>query len=299
VSVNAVLDESVRGDLITSEESGRPPGVVRRLLLNRSAQIGTTLVVTVCLAALIGPLLYRADPLQPDILHALARPSAQHPFGTDALGRDLLARIFYGIRTSLLIAASAVAISGVIGTAIGLVVGYVQGYIDPLMMRIVDVFLAFPTLLLALVVIAILGTGTVSLIIALSVTQTWQYVRVVRAAVLGIKHQDYVASARAIGCSHLRVMVRHILVNVFPTVIVLATIGVAFAILTAAALSYLGLGAQPPTPELGAMLADGQTYIQIAWWLTVLPGLAILILTLGVNMLGDGLRDALDPRLRT
>lgn len=275
-----------------------PSNAGRRAIRNRSAQIGGSVLLVMVLGAVLGPLIYGQDPIQPQTAVALRAPSGEHLLGTDALGRDLLARIMHGTQTSLIIAGSAVGIAAVVGTLIGMIAGYAQGVIDPVIMRIVDVFLAFPALLFAMVVISILGPGVVSLIVAVSTALTWQYVRVVRAAVLGIKQQDFVDSARALGCSHRRVVFRHILPNTIPTVIVLSTVGVAFAILSAASLSYLGLGPQPPTPELGAMLAEGQLYIQQAWWLTVPAGLVILGLTLAVNVLGDGLRDALDPRLR-
>lgn len=291
-SDGAVLDD-IR---VPSTRSGAP-GAAIRLLKTRSGWLGGALFGVLVVAGILGPLVDSQDPLVTNIASALHGPSPVHPLGTDDLGRDVLARIIYGIRISLAIAVAAVAASAIPGAILGVIVGYFEGWLDAVVMRVVDVFLAFPALLLAMVVISIFGTGIPSLIIAIALTQTWLYVRVIRAEALDTKHRDFILGARAAGGSGLRIVTRHVVPNVIPSFIVLSTISLAFAILTSASLSYLGLGPQPPTPELGAMLASGQIYLQVAWWLTIPAGVVILGLTLGANMLGDGLRDALDPRI--
>jgi peptide/nickel transport system permease protein len=265
---------------------------------NRAALVGGALVLATVLAAVFAPVLTNADPLHPNVRDGLQPPGPTHVFGTDELGRDLLSRVLYGARVSLAISAAAVTIAAVLGTTVGLATGYVEGWVDFVVMRVIDTLLAFPGILLAMVVVTILGSGSESLVVAIAIATLPAYVRVTRASAMSLRRQEFVEAARAIGCTPLRIVARHILPNAMSPVIVLSTLGLATAILSAASLSYLGLGAQPPTPELGAILAGGKTYIRTAWWLTAIPGLSILLVALGVNMLGDGLRDALDPRIR-
>ncbi len=238
------------------------------------------------------------DPIEitPD---ALAPPSPQHWFGTDDLGRDVFSRVLHGARISPLVGLAAVAISSLTGVAMGLVSGYAGGVVDNLIMRVVDVLLAFPGIVLAIGIVAILGPGLNNAMLAVGIAGVPTFARVVRGSVLVEKEKEYVEAARLLGAPVPRILVLHILPNVMAPVIVLATLGVATAIVAAAALSFVGLGAQLPTPEWGAMLSQGRNYLSNQWWVAVFPGLAIATTVLGVNLLGDGLRDVLDPRLRT
>ncbi|MEX1157794.1 MAG: ABC transporter permease, partial [Thermomicrobiales bacterium] len=228
----------------------------------------------------------------------LEPPSRSHLFGTDELGRDILSRVIFGARISLTVGLVAVAIAGVIGTLLGLVSGYVGGFVDSLVMRLVDVVLAFPGIILAILIMATLGPSLINVMIAVGISAIPWYARTVRATTLVVKETDYVLAARAIGSSSSRIMYRTVLPNVITPVIVLATIGIAGAILAISGLSFIGLGAQPPSPEWGSMLSQARLYIQRAWWITTFPGLAIMISVLAINIIGDALRDALDPRLR-
>jgi peptide/nickel transport system permease protein len=228
----------------------------------------------------------------------LQPPNARHWLGTDVLGRDLFTRILFGARTSLQTGLISVTIAVAIGVPLGLVSGFYGGLVDRLLMRLVDLMLTFPGILLALVIIAILGPDLFHAMLAVGISASPTYARVVRATVLSAKEQVYVEAARAIGCVNARIMLRHILPNTLASIIVLATLGVAGAIIAAAALSYLGLGARPPEPEWGALLSEGRNYLRVAWWMTTFPGLAIMTAVLSINLVGDGLRDALDPRLR-
>lgn len=236
------------------------------------------------------------SPTEQNLFNRLAAPSLKHPMGTDQLGRDIFSRILYGARISLRIAIIVVTVTLVIGTTVGVVAGYLGGWVDETLMRIVDILLAFPGLLLALVVAGILGPSLTNIMIALAVVGWTQYARVIRGETLSVKEKEYIQSAQLMGVSTPRLLVRHVLPNVVTPVIVLATMDLAYVILGTAGLSFLGLGAQPPTPEWGTMLASGRDYVTTAWWIVNFPGLAIMILVLGFNLLGDGLRDVLDPR---
>ena len=272
--------------------------VWRQLRRNRAAMVGAVLIACEILIALAAPWIAPYDPYDQNPRAALDAPSREHLFGTDDTGRDLLSRVIYGTRISLRVGLIAVGIGGGIGITLGILAGYRGGLIDNLIMRTTDLLLAFPGILLALAVIAILGPGLSNVMIAVGVSAIPSYTRVARAATLALRDREFVVGARAAGCTDGRIALRYILPNVLPPLIVLATLGIAGAILTAAGLSFIGLGAVPPTPEWGAILTLGRKYINQAWWYTTFPGLAIMITVLGINMLGDALRDALDPRLR-
>src|SRR5256884_3001332 len=272
--------------------------VLMRLARSRGAVLGGTILVVLILVAVGAPLLTGYDPLTMRPEDRLQPPNRHHLFGTDVFGRDLFTRILYGSRISLRTGVISISLAMALGVPLGLTSGFYGGGIDRLLMRIVDLMLTFPGILLALVIIAILGPNLLNAMVAVGISASPTYARVVRASVLGAREQVYVDAARAIGCRDGRIMVRHILPNTGAPIIVLGTLGVAGAIISAAALSYLGLGAQPPTPEWGALLSEGRNYLRVAWWMTAFPGLAIMIAVLAINLLGDGLRDALDPRLR-
>jgi peptide/nickel transport system permease protein len=278
---------------------------LRRLAARRTALFGLIVVAVVVLTAIAAPLLSPFDPIEQDLgdlrLKAPAfRDSAGrlHLLGTDHLGRDLLARVIYGARPALLVGFAAVAISGVLGMAAGLVAGYFGGRLDDVLMRLADIQLAFPFILLAIAVIGVLGPSLQTIIIVIGVSSWVVYARIVRGAVLTLREREFVQAALALGGGDGRVVLRHILPNVFTPWLVVATLDMARVIVIESALSFLGLGVQPPTPTWGGMLADGRVYISTAWWLATFPGLAILITVLGINLFGDGLRDTLDPRLK-
>jgi peptide/nickel transport system permease protein len=276
---------------------------LKRLARRRTALFGLGVVVVVLLAALFAPWLTPFDPLEQDINQRLKEPGWQtaagriHLLGTDHLGRDILARVIFGSRIALVVGVSAVLISGVLGMAIGLVSGYFGGKVDDFFMRLADIQLAFPFILLAIAVIGVLGPNLRNIIIVIGVSSWVVYARVVRGEVLSIREREFVQAAIALGSRDGRVLVRHVLPNAFTPWLVVATVDMARVIVTESALSFLGLGVQPPTPTWGGMLADGRVYLSTAWWLATFPGLAILVTVLGINLLGDGLRDTLDPRL--
>jgi peptide/nickel transport system permease protein len=262
---------------------------LRRLIARRTALFGLIVVAIVALTAIAAPLLSPFDPVEQDLGDLrLKAPGFRdgsgriHPLGTDHLGRDLLARVIYGARPALLVGFAAVAISGLIGMAAGLIAGY----------------FAFPFILLAIAVIGVLGPSLTTIIVVIGVSSWVVYARIVRGAVLTLREREFVQAALALGGGDGRVVLRHILPNVFTPWLVVATLDMARVIVIESALSFLGLGVQPPTPTWGGMLADGRVYISTAWWLATFPGLAILITVLGINLFGDGLRDTLDPRLK-
>lgn len=275
-----------------------------RLARRRTALFGLVVVVVVMLVALFAPWLSPFDPLEQEITQRLRAPGWQdasgrvHVLGTDHLGRDILARIIHGSRIALVVGFAAVAISGVLGMAIGLVSGYFGGRIDDLFMRLADIQLAFPFILLAIAVIGVLGPSLQNIIIVIGVSSWVVYARVVRGEVLSLREREFVQAAVALGSQDWRVLLHHVLPNAFTPWLVVATLDMARVIVVESALSFLGLGVQPPTPTWGGMLADGRVYLSTAWWLATFPGLAILVTVLGINLLGDGLRDTLDPRLK-
>lgn len=265
---------------------------------NKTALVGLVLLSVLVVVAAIGPYLAPHHPLKPDPMNRLMGPSRDHPFGTDSLGRDILSRVIFGSRISILIGLIAVSISLVPGTLLGLVSGYYGRRVDEPLMRFMDILLAFPAILLAIFITAILGPSLLNTMIAVGIVYIPHYARIVRSTVLSLKEQLFVQAVRSLGGSNLRILARHILPNTVPPIIVYATLGMGTAVLQAAALGFLGLGAQPPTPEWGAMLSEGRQYIQNAPHVAAFPGLAIFLLVLGFNLFGDGLRDILDPSLR-
>nr|WP_233274852.1 nickel transporter permease [Haladaptatus cibarius] len=268
----------------------------RQFTANKLNIIGLVIVVTVLFGAVFAPVLTTYNPEKGDLFDRLEPPSEEHLLGTDQLGRDVFARLLYGARISLGIAVTVVGITLVIGTAVGVTAGYAGGYVDEALMRFVDILLAFPGILLALVIAGILGPSLTNIMIALAVVGWTQYARVVRGSVLSVKEMEYVRAAQLMGVSRTRIVLKHIIPNVIAPVVVLGTMDMAYVILGTAGLSFLGLGAQPPTPEWGTMLASGRNYLQDAWWVVNFPGLAIMLVVLGFNLLGDGLRDLLDPK---
>lgn len=271
---------------------------VRQMRRNPTAMLGLAVLVVLTFLALAAPWIAPYDPIKQNPLMSFQAPSGQHWLGTDQFGRDILTRLLYGARISLRIGLVAVGIAIAFGGLLGLVSGYYGGWIDQVISRFVDLLLAFPGILLALVIVSVIGPSLMNVMIAVGVAATPTYARVVRGSVLAARENVYVEAAQAVGASDRRVLVQHVLPNVLAPVIVLATLGVAGAILTGAALSFLGLGAAPPTPEWGAMLSEGRSYMRIAWWISTFPGLAIMVAVLATNLFGDGLRDALDPRMR-
>ncbi|APT58853.1 ABC transporter permease subunit [Roseomonas gilardii] len=270
----------------------------RRFLHQRVALVAGALILLVVLAAIAAPWIAPYDPAEPDYNNILAGPSALHWAGTDAYGRDIFSRILWGAQISLSVGFLSVMLGGVLGVALGLVSGFFGGWVDSLVMRLCDVMLAFPGILLAIAVVALLGPGVANVIYAVAVFSIPIYARVVRGSTLALKQTLYVQAARSIGVKRWALVMRHILPGTLPGVIVTTSLRIGTAILVAAGLSFLGLGAQPPSPEWGAMLADGRSYLGVADHLTFFPGLAIFLTVLAFNLLGDGLRDALDQKLR-
>jgi peptide/nickel transport system permease protein len=259
-----------------------------------SLLVGASLLIAVIVVTLAAPLLTSYNPNDIDPLHPLAAPfTPGHLFGTDNFGRDILSRMLYGGRVDLLIAFGATGVTLVVGTAIGLFSGYVGGWIDSTIMRIVDLFFAFPFFVLVIAIVAMLGPSVFNMFIAIWVTSWISYARITRGHTLGAKRQEYVLAARALGYRGTRVMLRHILPNVLSFVIIFAMVDAVGNILLGAALGFLGLGAKPPSPEWGVMISDGQSYIFTAWWLATIPGIAIVIVGVGFSLLGDGLADIL------
>jgi peptide/nickel transport system permease protein len=271
---------------------------VRRLMRNPLALLGLGIVVAMILIAVFASWIAPYSPLESDLSLYVTPPSPQHVLGTDDVGRDVLSRVIYGARISLSVSMLSIAISLVVGVLAGLLAGYFGGLIDTLIMRITDVFLAFPLLLLAIALVAALGPSENSAFLALGIV-TWPYVaRLARGQALSLRAHEFVTAARSVGASDWRILMAHILPNMLTPLTVYATLGIANAILAESALAFLGLGAQPPTPSWGGMLSDTRSFLLSAPWLPTYPGIAILITALGFNLLGDGLRDALDVKLR-
>jgi peptide/nickel transport system permease protein len=259
--------------------------------------VGAGIVTTYIVIAVAGPLIAPYDPNLQNLAGRLAPPSTVHLLGADSLGRDILSRLLYGARLSMVAGAAIVSTALVVGVTLGLFAGYRRGRSDEIVMRITDMFLAFPGLILAMAIAAILRPSLTNAIIAIAATAWPTYARLMRGQVLSVSHADYVEAARAMGQTDVGIVLRHILPNAVTPIIVLATLEFGGAILTLAGLSFIGFGAQPPTPEWGVMVSQGRDYLQTQWWVPTAPAVAILFLVLGTNLLGDGLRDVFDPRL--
>jgi peptide/nickel transport system permease protein len=269
----------------------------KRFSRNRLSVLGAIAILLLITISILAPFLAPYDPTSIDVHHVLSPPSEKHPLGTDELGRDLLSRIMWGSRVSLKVGFVAVGISVLIGIIIGAVAGFYGGMIDAILMRFVDIMLAFPTFFLILAVISILEQNIFTIMVVIGITSWMDVARLVRAEFLSLKEKDFVSAARAVGASDKMLICKHILPNALSPVFVAATFGVAGAILIESGLSFLGLGVQPPDPSWGNILTAGKDNIEVAWWLSLFPGFAILTTVLSYNLVGEGLRDALDPRL--
>jgi peptide/nickel transport system permease protein len=271
----------------------------RRLLRNRGAVAGGLILLALVLVAIFAPVIAPYDPLEGILSDRLKPPSYQHIMGTDPQGRDLFSRIIFGARLSLQLGFISVGIAAFFGIIFGTISGYFGGLVDQIIMRVMDIMLAFPGILLALSIIAVLGPGFYNVMIAIGLSWIPKYTRIVRSSTLSAREKEYVSAAKALGCSDSQIISRHILHNIMSPIIVLCSMDIGVAILVGAALSFLGLGAQPPTPEWGSILDSGRRFINTSWWVMSFPGLAIMITVLAANLLGDGLRGALDPRLKS
>jgi peptide/nickel transport system permease protein len=285
------------------ELSMRPPrswlsDVFSEAIRSKLVVAGFLMVLLIALIAIIAPIISPYDPNEISGLERLAAPSLEHYFGTDNLGRDIFSRVLYGVRTSLVVSILSIFIGLLIGTILGLVSGYLGGGVDNVTSRILDVFYGIPTLLLAIALSAVLGTGIINPIMAIAIINIPFFARLVRGPTMGEKAKQYVQASRAIGANSSRIMFRYILPNVVPLVIVQATVSLSYAVLIEASLGFVGLGVQPPTPSLGNMLNEGRTYLELAPWFSIFPGMAIMLMIMAFNLAGDGLRDALDPMLR-
>lgn len=298
VELTSAATEEVNDLLVNAPPIGAGRSLWRLARESAGIKAGLAIVVTLFLLGLLAPLLTPYSPTDIDLLQTLQPPSTEHLLGTDELGRDQLTRVLYGARVSLVTGLIAVVLAAAIGASIGLVSGYVSGLFDSVVMRAMDFILAFPGLLLALLVISIFGPGLVQVLIAFGIGGIPFYARLMRTMGLSIRQREYVEAARALGASPLRIIVRHVLPNSLAPLIITTTLAMGLVIVGLAALGFLGLGAQPPSPEWGAMLSGGQVRFFSAPWLLISPGVAILAAVTGYTLLGDGLRDALDPRLR-
>ncbi|WMM25955.1 ABC transporter permease [Tissierella sp. MB52-C2] len=284
----------------SKKKRGQWSDVWRRLRKNKMAMLGLTIISIFILLALFADVIadYDEVAIKMNTSIRLQGPSKDHILGTDELGRDIFARIIHGARVSLQVGIIAVGIAIIIGGTLGAIAGFYGGKFDNIIMRAMDIFLAIPSILLAIAIVSALGTSMLNLMIAVGISSIPSYARIVRASVLSIKDQEYIEAARAIGAKDTRIILKHILPNSLAPIIVQGTLGVASAILSTAGLSFIGLGIQKPAPEWGAMLSSGKDFIRQAWHVTTFPGIAIMLTILSLNLLGDGLRDALDPRLK-
>ena len=288
----------------TAAELVAPPAIpawkraLDKALGNPTTLAGAVICLVIMLAAVLAPWLAPYDPADQDIINRLQPPNEEYWLGTDQFGRDILSRLMWGGRISLTVSLGAIAAAMVIGGSIGLVSGYIGGKFDLFVMQVMDVLLSFPSLILGLIVVALLGPDLVNLVVAIALTAIAPFARVARAPVLALKERAFVEAGRALGFSHTRILFRHILPNILSEVMVMGTLWLATAVRVEASLSFIGLGVKPPTPTWGGMTRDGFENILDAPWLAIFPGIAILLLVLGLNMVGDGLRDATDPKLR-
>ena len=271
---------------------------LRRLRRQPLSIVSGILVTVLILTAIFGSLLAPYDPNTIDMSHRFAPPSLEHPFGTDDFGRDILSRVMVGARVSLMVGIIAVGLSATVGSLLGLVAGYTGRITDEIIMRAMDILFAFPAILLAIAIMAALGRGVGNAMIAIGIVYIPIFARIARGSVLTVREEEFIDAARATGSSNSRILFRHIFPNILSPLIVEITLSLSFAILAEAALSFFGLGTQPPNPSWGRMLSEGRAYFQQSVWLAIFPGLAIMLTVLGFNLLGDGLRDALDPRLK-
>jgi ABC-type dipeptide/oligopeptide/nickel transport system permease subunit len=296
----------LRDEDLSKAPSSELKRIVHTFWQSRTATLGALIFVAFVLVAVLAPILAPHDPAAQDLERRLAPPiglgkeaaSLQYPLGNDNLGRDILSRLLVGSRVSLIVGASTILLSCVVGSLIGAVAGFYRGFVDDMTMRLVDVWLAFPSLLLAIAFGAALGPGLFNLIIALSLSLWVVYCRIVRAEVLSIREQEFVLAARAMGASDARIILRYILPNVLAPILVISTLQMGTVIISEASLNFLGIGVQGSMPTWGGMLSDGREFMRQAWWLSTFPGIAISVVVLSINLIGDGLRDALDPRLR-
>lgn len=271
-------------------------GVVKKILRNPSGIAGVILMGLFVFVAVLGPLIVRVDPAEQNLRDRLMAPGAGHIFGTDQLGRDVFSRVVNGARISLQVGALVLVVAVTIGVALGALAGYAGGWVDEVIMRVTDIFLSFPSVVLAMTISAILGKGVYNAMLAVGLVWWPWYARLVRGQILSLKQADFILAAESQGLSPVHIIWRHLLPNTLATITVQASLDVGYAILTTAGLSFIGLGAQPPTPEWGAMVAEGRQYLTTNWWVPMLPGLAIFLTVMGVNLFGDALRDAMDPR---
>lgn len=305
--VSGEVHENLKGDTMSAvknKNAGKKRSqwaeLWKNLKRNKMALFGLVILVIIVLLAVFADQIANYDQvvIKQNLKMRLKPPSAQHWLGTDEFGRDIFARLVHGARVSLKVGLIAVGIAIVVGGFLGAVAGYYGDKLDNVIMRVMDIFLAVPSILLAIAIVSALGPNLLNLMIAVSISSIPRYARIVRASVLSIRDQEFVEAARAIGAGDARIIFRHIIPNSLAPVIVQGTLGVANAILATAGLSFIGLGIQPPAPEWGSMLSGGRQYLRYAWWVTTFPGVAIMITILSLNLLGDGLRDALDPRLK-
>ena len=285
-------------ELATTEQAAPSRPGVLRVLRRPTARVGAFIVAAFLLLTVIAPEVAPYDPYDQDFGAALQGPSLEHFFGTDQYGRDELSRVFYGTRTALLSILVADGIALFLGTMLGLIAGFYGKWVDSAIMRLVDVLLAFPYLLLAMIIVAALGPSLFHSMIAIGIVATPVYARVIRGQVLAVRTTEFVLAARAIGGGAMRIMLRHVLPNSFTPILVMATLQAGTVVVETAGLSFLGMGAQPPSPDWGSVLAEGQGYFLTSWWIATFPGLAIFLVVLGFNLLGDALRDHFDPRRR-
>ncbi len=273
-------------------------GLVRAFNTNKTSWVGLVVFLVVCLLAILAPLIAVHDPLEQNILFRLKPPSAEHWMGTDYYGRDIFSRLLHGARISLVIGLLAIGVAMIIGSFIGLVAGYRGGRTDIIMMQTMDVLLAFPSLILGLIVVAMLGPSITNLVIAIALTAIPPFARIARAPTIAVKEREFVEAGRALGYSDLRLMLGHILPNILPEILVMGSLWLATAIRVEASLAFIGLGVAPPTATWGGMIREGFENILDSLWLTLFPSIAILVVVFALNLLGDGLRDAIDPKLR-
>jgi len=299
-ATSATVDSGRRGaePVLTRPQRSLWVDSWQRLWRNPGAVVGAFILGILILAAFLAPYIGRYDPIAITPADRLQPPNLDHWFGTDAFGRDIFTRVVYGGRISLQVGIISVMIGMMVGVTLGMIAGYFGRMTDSFIMRAIDVMLAFPGILLALAIIAVLGSSLTNVMIAVGIGSIPTFARVARSTVLQSKSEMFVEAAAVVGASTTRILTRHILPNILGPLVVIATLGVAGAIIAGAALSFLGLGAEPPTPEWGLMLSDGRNYLRQAWWITTFPGVAIMITVLSINLLGDGLRDALDPKMK-